>query len=127
MKCKTVAIGALAVMMAIAPVSSALAHDHDHWEHGGPLVGLFALGAAVVVGTAVILTAPINALAGPPPQAYYGPPPGYYAGPPPGYYAQAPYYGQAPYYAQPRGVYAAPGGYYAQAPVYYPPPPGYYR
>jgi len=119
MKSKAAVICALAAVIAIAPLSPASAHDR--W-HGGPLFGLFALGAAAVVGTAAILTAPINAIAAAPPQAYYAPPPQYYAqqrvvyaAPPPVYYQQAPVY-----YTPQRVIYAAPpAAYYQQGPVYY--------
>jgi len=119
MKYKSVALYALAATMAMAPVSSAFARDHNHWGHGGPLVGLIALGTVAAVGVATILTAPINAMAAaaPQPQPYYAPPP------PQGYYAQ-----QAPvYYNQPPVMYGAPVAYYAPAPVYYGAPRYYYR
>lgn len=71
MKSKAVTICALAAMIALAPFSPASAHDRWH-AHGGPLIGLFALGTAAVVGVATILTAPITAIASaPPPRAYY--------------------------------------------------------
>jgi hypothetical protein len=109
-----------AAMLSVMPVSSAYAWGpHDRWGHGGPLVGIIALGAAAVVGTAAILTAPVNALAAAAPPAYYPPQQPAYA-PPQAYYAPQP-----AYYARP-AYYAAPPAYYAQAPAYYAPAPAYY-
>jgi hypothetical protein len=115
MKLHTKAIPCLlAAVMAVAPISSASAHDGWHHHGEGPVVGLFALGALAVVGVATILTAPVRAIADAP--AY--PPQGYYP-PQPGYYPQ-----QQAYYQQPP-VYYAPQPVYVQAPAYYP-PRGYY-
>jgi hypothetical protein len=97
MKYRAAIIGACAaVALAAAPLTPASAHQH----HGGLVFGLAALGAAVVVGAATIVTAPIRVLAAPlyapgpaypayypPAPAYYAPPPAYY-GPPPGYYGR---------------------------------------
>jgi hypothetical protein len=56
------AIGGVALIaVAAAPVNPAFAH-----HRGGPVFGLFALGAAVVTGAAIIATAPIRALAATP-------------------------------------------------------------
>src|SRR5271166_3184283 len=98
MKCKIAVIGAFAaVALAAAPLAPASAHGRDH-DRGGLIFGLAALGAAVVVGAATIITAPVRPLAepayaplpgyyAPPPQAYYyAPPPRYYYAPAPGYY-----------------------------------------
>jgi hypothetical protein len=110
---RTVAVAALAVALAVAPLGAASAHDR-FFHRGGPLFLPLALGAAVVAGAFAIATAPVRALAAVP---YYAP--GYY--PPP-----APYYAQAPaYYAQPPAYYAPPPGYYPPPPPNYPPPPGY--
>lgn len=116
MKFKPVAVGALAAMLAIAPLSEASAHGGGHWHGGGPVVGLFALGAAVAVGTAAVLSAPFNALAAAPEPQVYAPPP-----PPQAYYSAPP-----AYYAPPPVAYYPPPRYYSQAPVYYA-PPAYYR
>jgi hypothetical protein len=97
MKYRAAIIGACAaVALVAAPLTPASAHQH----HGGLVFGLAALGAAVVVGAATIVTAPIRVLAAPfyapgpaypayypPAPAYYAPPPAYY-GPPPGYYGR---------------------------------------
>ena len=153
MRLKALSIGVLAVALAAAPISSASAwphffhHGYGHWHGGGPVVGLFGLGAAVVVGAATIATAPIaiiaNAASGPSydqrggyyaqPQGYYHQPPGYYGGyqgypPPQAYYARPGYYGPPQGYAPPQAYYgpqryAAPQGY--GAPQGYAPPQGY--
>jgi hypothetical protein len=103
-KSKSLAVAAsVALALAGAPLNPASAHGY---HHGGPVLGLVALGAAVVVGVAAIVTAPIRALAAP----VYGPAPGYYP-PPPAYSPPPP-----------------PTYYYAPPPYAYypPPPPGYY-
>ena len=76
-KYRAAIIGACAaVALAVAPVAPASAHPH---RDGWPVFGLAALGAAAVVGSATIATAPVRVLGtpfyGP---AYYPPPPGYY-------------------------------------------------
>jgi hypothetical protein len=110
---KTALVGALAaVAMVAAPVSPASAHGYRHG--GGPIFGLAALAAGVVVGAAAIATAPLRVLGAP---AYYGPPrpAGYYAsGYAPGYYAAPPQY-----YYPPQPAYYAPPGYYAPRGYYY--------
>jgi hypothetical protein len=109
-----ISVAALALLMLLVPVS---ASAHERWGHhghrGGHIDGLFSFGAAVVEGTAAILTAPFIALG---------------AMAEPGYYPQPAYYAQRPvYYAPPPVAYAPPPGYYyQQAPGYYPAPPGYY-
>jgi hypothetical protein len=129
MKIKAISVGLLATAIAVAPISSAAAWPHffHHGHGGGPIVGLFGLGAAVVVGAATIATAPIaiiaNAASGPDyDRRAYGPPPGYY-GPAPysGYQGYAP----RPYYGPPQGYAPAPG-YYGPAQGYYGPPQAYY-
>ena len=108
MKRKTVGI-IFSSLLAIAPLAPASAHGH-----GGRNFGFFALGAAVVAGTAAIISAPFNAVAAvatpypepyyqPPQQAYYPPPVAY--APPPVYYAQAPAYYAEPVYYAPRHRY----------------------
>lgn len=96
MKPRDVAIGGVALIaVTVAPINLAFAHG---WHRGGPVFGLFALGAAAVAGAAIIATAPVRALAAPvyaPAPTYYPPLPTYYAPapayyPPPGYYAQPP-------------------------------------
>jgi hypothetical protein len=80
-------VGVASIALAAAPVNSAFAR----W-HGGPVFWPFALGAAVVTGAAIVITAPFRALAAPlyaPPPGYYPPAPAYYA-PPPGYYQPPP-------------------------------------
>ena len=119
MKHRLIKMLALSAMMAITPITDASAHwGHGH-GHGGRDFGIFALGAAVVGATAVVLSAPFNAIAqagAPEPEPYY---------PQPQAYQQAP----QPYYAPPpQAYYAPPQAYYAPAPVYYAPAPrGYYR
>lgn len=104
----------LAVMISVAPVS-AYAHGHGHgghhWGIVGPVGAIFALGAAVVEGTAAVLTAPFAAAAAisQPPAPYYQPAPRViYAPPAPAYYSPP------------------PPAYYPPPPPYYPPAPGYY-
>jgi hypothetical protein len=102
MQLKTALVGAVAAAaLAIAPLTPASAHGYRHF---GLVGGIFALGAAAVVGAATIATAPLRALAAPayapPPPAYYPPAPRYYYPPAPGYYAPPP-----PYYAAPYGYY----------------------
>ncbi len=111
MKMKFAAMLLLSTSLAIAPAAPASAHGGHGHRGGGPIIGLFALGAAVVAGTVAIASAPFNAIAeaGPGPQAYYPPP---YASP------YAPPYAQAPVYQVPPGYYPAPQAYYAP-PVYY--------
>jgi hypothetical protein len=90
--------GVALIAVAVAPVNLAFAHGY---HRGGPVFGLFALGAAVVTGAAIIATAPVRALAAP----VYAPPPVYYP-PPPAYVAPAPaYYPPPGYYAPPPGWY----------------------
>jgi hypothetical protein len=118
---KNAALGLVAAtMMAIAPVAPASAHDSWHhggggdwhhgggWHHEGPVLGLLGLGAAAVVGTLALATAPFNS-------PFYDRQPSY-----------APAY--APAYYAPRAYYAPPPQpvYYAPAPVYYSEPPVYY-
>ncbi len=116
MKHKLVTMLALSTMMAATPLTDASAHGWGgHRGHGGRDFGLFAFGAAVVGATAVVLSAPFNAIAeagSAPPQPYYPPQQAYQQAPQPYYYAPAP---QA-YYAPPP-VYYAPQPYYA--PRYY--------
>ncbi len=95
---------ATAAALAIAPLTPASAHGYRHF---GLIGGVFALGAAAVVGAATIATAPLRVLAQPayapaPPPVYYAPAPRYYYPPAPGYYAAPPAY------------YAAPYGYYGR-------------
>ena len=114
MNVKIALIGAVAATaLAVAPMAQASAHGYRHF---GLIGGVFALGAAAVVGAATIATAPLRVLAGPgpvyapaPPPAYYPPAPGYYAAPAPRYYAPP-----APYYAPPPAYYSAPYGYYGR-------------
>ncbi|HIJ38179.1 MAG TPA: hypothetical protein HPP80_04705 [Rhodospirillaceae bacterium] len=83
--CSALVCGALAVL----PLSPAVAHD-GHFRHG---VGLGLVGAAIV-GAVAVATAPLAALASPPPTYYAVPayrtpvyvmPPAAYAVPPYGY------------------------------------------
>jgi len=114
---KATGIGALAIALAAAPVSSALANGGGQHYHNGyyfnpfyPIVGL----AAAVVGTAAaIVTLPL-ALIGAAARAPGYAQPGYAA--PPAYYGNAP----VPYYAAPSGsyYYAPPQAYAPVRPVY---------
>jgi hypothetical protein len=100
MQFKTALVGAVAATaLAMAPLTPASAHGYRHF---GLVGGIFALGAAAVVGAATIATAPLRVLAAPayapaPPPAYYPPAPRYYYPPAPGYYAPPPAYYPAPY------------------------------
>ena len=148
MRVKAVSIGVLAAAIAIAPISSAAAWPH-FFHHGpghggGPIFGLFGLGAAVVVGAATIATAPIaiiaDAASSPgyerrggnyaPPQAYYRPAPGYYGAyqgypPPQAYYAPPQGYGPPPGYYGPQQGYYGPSQGYSRPQAYYGPPQRY--
>ena len=119
MKFATVLMVSTALAMApLAPASAHIGHGRGHGD--GPILGLFALGAAVVAGTVAVASMPFNAVAeaAPGPQGYY---PQQQAYPQQAY---APQYAQAPVYAPP-AYYPAPQVYYAP-PAYYP-PQVYYR
>ena len=113
--------GLVATALVAAPISSASAH----WRRCELVPDLFGAAAAVVVGAATIVTAPIAILAGAGPRGgyggrsdydYYGSSRGYYGPPQAGYYAPRRY----SYY------YGPPPGYYRHRPrYYYGPPPGY--
>ncbi len=100
---------AVTAAIAIAPFAPASAHDGWHRGHGGPGLGIFALGAAAVVGTAAILSLPFQAVAAAVPEP-----------------APAPYYPPQAAYYPPQQQYAPPQAYYAPQPVYYAPAPAYY-
>ena len=126
MKLKTITVPMLAATLAITPMTA----DAHGWHGGGHGGGglLFGIGAAVgalAVGTAMIVTAPINAIASAP---YYSAPPAYYSqGPSPAYYQQQP--SPAYYQQQQQSYYQQPQPYYQPQPSYYYPPQGgyYYR
>jgi len=123
---KAAAVGTLAIVLAAAPLTPALAngngqhygHGHYYWNPLYPIVGL----AAAVVGTAAaIVTLPFQIVGAAAAQAsYYGPPQQNYA-PQQGY--------GAPGYVAPQAYYPAPAGTYYAPPAasyYYPPPAPYY-
>jgi hypothetical protein len=88
---------AAALAVAATPLAPASAHDWHYYHHGGPILGVLGLGAAIVGTAAAIATAPLRAVAPvyvAPPVAY-APPPAYYYPPP---YAYAPGYYYAPRY-----------------------------
>ena len=145
---KAVAVGALAVVLAAAPVSSAFADRGGRHYYGNPFYPIVGLAAAVVGTAAAVLTLPFVAIDAalrapgyyPPSQGYapapaYGPPPvahddyvptePYYAPPAPApqaYYPEAYYPAPAvTYYAAPEVpyYYARPAPYYAPRAVYY--------
>ena len=128
MKFRIAKILALAAAVTLVPLSSASAHE-NHWRHGGPIIGIFELGAAIVEGTVAVVAAPFVALASIPQRPYYAPPTDYYTAPPSANYAQPPVsYVQPPaYYAPPPVYYSQPPAYYAPPAVVYAPPRMYYR
>jgi hypothetical protein len=102
MKTKLLSCAAAALMLAIAPLSSAQAGG----RHNGDAFAYGLLGGVVAGTTAAILAAPRAVVAqptyvAPAPPVYYAPPPVVYA-PPPVYYVAPP-----------------PPVVYAPAPVYY--------
>lgn len=134
MSFKAAAAGfAVSIALVAAPLATASAHDHwRHGDGGGLLFGLGAAVGALAVGVATIVTAPIEILAGPPPQrTYYAPAPAYGYAPPPAYAPQPTYYRPPVAYAPPPTyyrppAYAPPPGYaYAPPPVVYYPAPSY--
>src|SRR6266436_6488986 len=72
---------AVAVALVAMPLSSASAHGRHH----GVFFGLAAASAAVVVGAATLLTAPVAIVTAPFRAPYY-PAPAYYPPPAPAYY-----------------------------------------
>ncbi len=123
---KAAGIGALAIVLAAAPVSSAFGNGGGRHYHGGyyvnPFYPIFGLAAAVVGTAAAIVTLPF-ALIGAAARAPYYPAGAYSGAPVADGYAPAPGYGQ-PAYAQPG--YATPPAYYNSAPApYYAAPQAY--
>ncbi len=107
---KSLLVSVVAASFTLAQATPAFAHGRGGWHHGaGPIIGLAAVGTALVVGTAELLSAPFVALN----EAANQPPPPVYNQAPPQYYAQ-----QAPVYAPPVMYYQQPQ-YYAAPPVYY--------
>jgi hypothetical protein len=124
---KAAAVGTLAMVLAAAPLTSALAngngqhygHGHHYWNPLYPVVGL----AAAVVGTAAaIVTLPFQIIGAAAAQApYYGPPPQGYA-PQQGYGGPG-YAAPQAYYPAPAVSYGPPAAsyYYGPSAPYYPP------
>ena len=121
---KRTVVGALAIVLAAAPVASAVAggygphhgnrHYYGHRHYGNPLYPVGALAAAVVGTAAAIVTLPfavLGAAAAQVPPAYYPPAPA-----PRNYYPQQGSFTPAPGYSQGSQAYGAPQ-------AYYPPPP----
>jgi hypothetical protein len=104
---KNAVVYPLAVLLAIAPVSSAFARDRHIRSYNAVVVGLIAVGVVVTVGGIGLLIGGARAGKASQPQSNYVPPPdpapGYYETrqayykPPPVYYPdQVYYYGLAP-------------------------------